>query len=48
MKTHAPSVLTVLWGRVHGRRHRKPTKLKSRVFDVDAVVDVCCAVFLRG
>ena len=48
MKTHAPSVLTVLRGCVHGRRRSRAKKQKSRMIDVDTVVGVCCAILLRG
>ena len=44
MKIHAPSVLTVLCGCLHGRRVSKAKKQKSRIFDADSVVSVCCAI----
>ena len=48
MKAHAPSVLTVLRGCVHGRRRSRAKKQKSRMTDVDTLVSVCCAILLRG
>ena len=48
MKTHAPSVLTVLRGCLHGRRRSRARKQKSRIIDVDTLVSVCCAILLRG
>lgn len=48
MKTHAPSVLTVLRGCLHGRRRSRAKKQKSCTIDVDTLVSVCCAILLRG
>ena len=48
MKTHAPSVLTVLRGCLHGRKRSRAKKQKSRIIDVDTLVGVCCAILLRG
>ena len=48
MKMHAPSVLTVLRGCLHGRRRSRAKKQKSRIVDVDTLVGVCCAILLRG
>ena len=36
MKTHAPSVLTVLRGCLHGRKRSRAKKLKSCIIDVDS------------
>ena len=48
MKAHAPSVLAVLRGCLHGRKRPKTKKQKPRMFNVDTVVSVCCAILLRG
>ena len=48
MKVHAPSVLTLLRGCLQGRNRSRTNKTKSRVFDEDLVVGVCCAILLRG
>ena len=48
MKTHAPSVLTILRGCLHGRKRSRAKKQKSRIIDIDTLVGVCCAILLRG
>ena len=45
MKAHAPSVLR---GCLHGCKRPKTKKQKPRMFNVDTVVSVCCAILLRG
>jgi hypothetical protein len=47
MEQCAPSLLAILRNCLAQRRAQTP-KSKTRIFDVDHVVAVCCAVLLRG